>query len=169
MTARGTLGNLALALLVALATPGVFLFSVSPAAAVEPSEMLKDPVLEARARDISSGLRCLVCQNESIDESTAELARDLRLLVRERLTIGDTDAEVLQYMVDRYGEFVLLNPRWSPSTIALWVAPPALLIVGGLVVFGVFRGRRRASEVGLSEQEEARLASLMAADAEEQT
>jgi len=147
----------------------VFLLSALPAGAVLPDEVLDDPVLEARARTLSAGLRCLVCQNQSIDDSNAELARDLRLLVRERLTIGDTDAEVLQYMVDRYGEFVLLNPRWSPSTIALWVAPPALLVVGGLIVFRVFRGRRRSSEVGLAEQEEARLASLMAADAEEQT
>jgi len=145
----------------------IALMSAVPAWAVLPDEVLDDPVLEARARSLSAGLRCLVCQNQSIDDSNAELARDLRLLVRERLTIGDSDAEVLQFMVDRYGEFVLLNPRLSSATIALWVAPPVLLAFGGLVVFRVFRGRKRASEVGLSDEEEARLASLMAVDAEE--
>jgi len=151
----------------ALALALFALLSAAPAGAVLPDEVLDDPVLEARARALSAGLRCLVCQNQSIDDSNAELARDLRLLVRERLTIGDTDAEILQYMVDRYGEFVLLNPRWSPSTIALWVAPPVLLVVGGLVVFRVFRGRSRAKEVGLSKEEEARLANLMAVETEE--
>lgn len=139
----------------------------APAWAVLPDEVLDDPVLEARARTLSAGLRCLVCQNQSIDDSNAELARDLRLLVRERLTLGDTNAEVLQFMVDRYGEFVLLNPRLSSATIALWVAPPILLVFGGIVVFRLFRSRSRTAEASLSKEEEARLVRLMAVDAEE--
>ena len=163
MTARGTLGNLALALLVALATPGVFLFSVSPAAAVEPSEMLKDPVLEARARDISSGLRCLVCQNESIDESTAELARDLRVLVRTRLTAGDTNQQVVDYIVSRYGDFVLLKPPFKFITYALWFGPLILLVIGLLVgVMFVRRIRGKADkQTPLTIDEEARLKAIM--------
>lgn len=113
------------ALLLALA------FAVAgPSLAVGPDEILADPVMEQRARDISAELRCLVCQNQSIDDSDAELARDLRVLVRERLVAGDSNDEVRQYLVDRYGEFVLLNPRLSAQTILLWAAAPALLIVG---------------------------------------
>jgi cytochrome c-type biogenesis protein CcmH len=105
--------------------------------------VLPDPVLEERARDISAGLRCIVCRNESIDESHAELARDLRLLVRERLVEGDTDAEVVSYIVDRYGEYVLLRPPMTGSTIALWLAAPVLLLLGlGLSVAYI---RRRAT------------------------
>jgi cytochrome c-type biogenesis protein CcmH len=130
---------------------------IGPAVAVNPDEILADPALEARAREISANLRCLVCQNQSIDDSDAELARDLRLIVRERLVAGDSDAAVTQYVVDRYGEFVLLNPVIAPHTIALWVAAPVILLVGGAVV--LFRARRRRAAAGRPEslsEEEAR-------------
>ena len=138
---------------------------VTPAFAVLPDEVLDDAALEARARDLSKGLRCLVCRNESIDESNAELARDLRLLVRERLVAGDTDAEVIDYVVARYGEYVLLNPPASGSNLLLWGAPLALLLLGGGVA-GVYvtRQRQAVAPAGLSEQEEARLKDLMADD-----
>jgi len=125
------------ALLVLLTT----LWLVLPAFAVNPDEMLKDPALEARARTISEGLRCLVCQNESIDDSDADLAHEIRVLVRERLTAGDTDQQVVQYLVDRYGEYVLLKPVFAWHTLILWVAAPSLLVVGGIVLF--IAGRRR--------------------------
>ncbi|KRB01345.1 hypothetical protein ASD83_07510 [Devosia sp. Root685] len=114
---------------------------VMPALAVSPDEMLGDPVLEQRARDISAGLRCLVCQNQSIDDSDADLARDLRILVRERLVAGDSNAEVEQYLVDRYGEYVLLNPRLNNHTLILWIAAPVLLALG---LFGLFWAVRRS-------------------------
>lgn len=118
----------------------------APAAAVNPDEILADPVLEARARDISANLRCLVCQNQSIDDSDADLARDLRIIVRERLTAGDSDSEVLQYVIDRYGEFVLLNPVVAPHTLVLWLAAPAILLAGGTAIW--FGARRRPRPVG---------------------
>jgi cytochrome c-type biogenesis protein CcmH len=107
-----------------------------PAVAVTPDEMLKDPALEARARQLSQELRCMVCQNQSIDDSEAPLAHDLRVLVRDRLTAGDSDSQVLDYLVSRYGEFVLLKPRFETSTLLLWGLPPLALISGliGLVV-----------------------------------
>ena len=109
----------------------VFLLAlVTPALAVQPDEMLKDPKLEARARSLSAGLRCMVCQNQSIDDSNAGLARDLRILVRERLTKGDTDAQVLDYLVKRYGEFVLLKPRIEWHTALLWSTPLVILLIG---------------------------------------
>lgn len=136
------------------------LLATGPALAVSPDEMLDDPALEARARDISAGLRCLVCQNQSIDDSDAELARDLRLLVRERLVAGDSDADVEQYLVDRYGEYVLLNPRLNSHTVLLWAAAPALLGLG-LVILLVARRRVGApSAGGLSPEEAAALAAL---------
>ncbi len=127
-----------------------------PVFAVNPDEVLADPALEARARAISAGLRCLVCQNESIDESNADLAHEIRVLVRERLTAGDTDAEVMQYLVDRYGEFVLLRPVVATHTILLWGAAPAVLIAGGLLVwFGARRKRTApADAAGLTEDEQ---------------
>lgn len=136
----------------------------APARAVQPDEILADPALEARARALSQGLRCLVCRNESIDESNADLARDLRLLVRERLLAGDSDAEVVAYLVDRYGEYVLLNPPATGSNLILWVAGPALLVValGGAALY--LRRRRSAAEVAappLSEEERARVAELL--------
>jgi cytochrome c-type biogenesis protein CcmH len=110
--------------------PGVLLLFALSAHAVEPRERLADPALEARARAISAQLRCLVCQNESIDESGADLAHDIRILVRERLTSGDTNAQATQAVVDRYGAFVLLRPPVEPATYVLWFAPPALMLLG---------------------------------------
>lgn len=136
----------------------------TPALAVQPDEVLDDPVLEERARDISSGLRCLVCRNESIDESNADLARDLRLLVRERLVAGDSDAEAVAYIVARYGEYVLLRPTFSGSTIALWLAGPLLLLTGIGLSLGYVRQRARAQargEDGLSPEEQARLDAIL--------
>jgi cytochrome c-type biogenesis protein CcmH len=126
--------------------------------ALSPDEILPVPTLEQRARDISAGLRCLVCQNQSIDDSDAELASDLRVLVRERLTAGDTDAEVEQYVVDRYGEYVLLNPRVGPHTLLLWAAAPLLLLVGLVMV--VLAGRKRIEPQDLTPEEAAALAAL---------
>jgi cytochrome c-type biogenesis protein CcmH len=115
-----------------------------PAFAVNPDEMLSDPTLEARARTISAGLRCLVCQNESIDDSDADLAHEIRVLVRERLKAGDTDDQVRQFLVDRYGEFVLLRPVIALHTLILWGAAPVILVVGGIALVVAARRRRRA-------------------------
>ncbi|MDE0523174.1 MAG: cytochrome c-type biogenesis protein CcmH [Boseongicola sp.] len=130
--------------------------------AVEPGEILEDPAQESRARDISKGLRCLICRNESIDESDAGLARDLRLLVRERIVEGDSDEEVVAFVVDRYGEYVLLNPRREGINLLLWSAAPVLLLAG-LAAAGVFLVRRRsaASPDALTPAERARVAELM--------
>jgi cytochrome c-type biogenesis protein CcmH len=134
---------------------------IGSALAVNPDEILSDPALEARARAISANLRCLVCQNQSIDDSDAELARDLRIIVRERLVAGDSDAAVTQYVVDRYGEFVLLNPLIAPHTIALWIAAPLFLLIGGIAVWiGARRKLRAAAPATLSEAEQAALAEL---------
>jgi len=138
--------------------------AVHPAQAVEPDEVLDDPKLEQRARDISKGLRCVVCQNESIDASNADLAKDLRLLVRERLEAGDTNEEVVDYVVARYGEFVLLEPRFAPHTYALWIAPILLLLFGLALAYRVLGGRAagaRQSPPPLSEAERARLDRLL--------
>jgi cytochrome c-type biogenesis protein CcmH len=132
-----------------------------PALAVRPDEMLADPALEARARDISHGLRCLVCQNQSIDDSDADLARDLRILVRERLTAGDSDDEVRAYLVARYGEYVLLNPVMAPHTLILWIAAPVALVIGGIVVvLGARRKRAVVTEGELSAEETKALEEL---------
>ncbi len=136
----------------------VLLLTLSaPALAVRPDEVLADPALESRARDISAGLRCLVCQNQSIDDSEADLARDLRLIVRERLTAGDTDDEVRSFLVARYGEYVLLNPVMAPHTLLLWVAGPLVLVGGAVVVFVAARRKRKvatgASELTTEEAE----------------
>ena len=146
------------------------LMAAAPAWAVQPDEVLPDPALEARARVLSKELRCMVCQNQSIDDSAAPLARDLRLLVRDRLTAGDSDAQVLDFLVARYGEFVLLRPRFNWHTALLWLTPPGVL-VGGALVLLVIAWRRRApgdSPAGregeaLTPAEEARLARLMQA------
>lgn len=114
-----------------------------PAFAVNPDEMLADPALEARARMISEGLRCLVCQNENIDASDADLAHEIRIIVRERLTAGDSDDQVRQYLVDRYGEFVLLKPVFALHTLILWVAAPVVLVVGAIALLFAARKRRR--------------------------
>ena len=132
---------------------------VSPAAALSPDEILPDPVLEQRARDISAGLRCLVCQNQSIDDSDADLAKDLRLLVRERLVRGDSDEAVRQFLVDRYGEYVLLNPRVNNHTILLWIAAPGLLLIGLAALFTLSRKRRLVTDQ-LSDEEQAALNEL---------
>ena len=132
------------------------LLAIAPTAwAVNPDEMLADPALEQRARDISGELRCLVCQNESIDDSDADLAKDIRVLVRERLTAGDTDDQVRQFLVDRYGEFVLLRPRVEGHTLLLWFAAPGLLVIGLIVLFVMARRRRKpvaADELSAEEQ-----------------
>ncbi|MGE0118724.1 MAG: cytochrome c-type biogenesis protein [Dongiaceae bacterium] len=136
--------------------------------AVEPNEMLADPALEARAREISRGLRCLVCQNESIDESQAELARDLRLLVRERLAGGDSDEQVVQFIVDRYGDFVLLRPPLKPATYPLWAAPVVLLAIAAAILAAYLRRHRRGAPQSppLSAEERARVDELLKADRE---
>jgi len=132
-----------------------------PAMAVGPDEILPDPALESRARDISAGLRCLVCQNQSIDDSDAELARDLRLLVRERLVAGDSDDAVRQFVVDRYGEYVLLAPRFGAHTLLLWAAGPLLLMIGLLGVWLAARAHRAAPQTAeLTDEEAAALEQL---------
>jgi cytochrome c-type biogenesis protein CcmH len=142
-----------------------------PAAyAVQPDEIMSDPVKESRARDLSRELRCMVCQNQSIDDSDAPLARDLRLLVRERIATGDSDGQVIDFLVARYGEFVLLKPRLTPHTLLLWLLPPLALVGGGLALWLYSRRRANAgnptdpSLLHLTEQEEARLQRLLAAD-----
>lgn len=132
-----------------------------PAFAVQPSEVLDDPALEARARQLSSGLRCMVCQNQSIDDSDAELARDLRVLVRERLVAGETDEQVIDYVVSRYGEFVLLQPRFNMRNALLWAAPILLLAIGGAFIVAQSRRRTRPVTQALSAEEESRLKEIL--------
>jgi cytochrome c-type biogenesis protein CcmH len=160
---RGTAPAYMAALMLALGTLLTTL-PATPALAVQPDEVLEDPALEARAREISEGLRCLVCQNESIDESNASLARDLRLLVRERLVAGDSDTEVVDYIVARYGEFVLLRPTTGGWNWLLWASGPALFVIA--LGMGLSYVRRRAAadpvtEDGLSEDERKRLEVLL--------
>lgn len=134
------------------------------APAVQPDEILDDPVLEQRARDLSAGLRCLVCRNESIDESNADLARDLRLLVRERLVAGDSNDEVIDFVVDRYGEYVLLKPTSHGANWLLWAAGPIMLLLGAVIGVFYLRGRSRApgkTEDALTEEEQARLKRIL--------
>jgi cytochrome c-type biogenesis protein CcmH len=139
------------------------------ALAVQPDEILRDPALEARAREISKELRCLVCQNQSIDDSNAPLARDLRVIVRERLVAGDGDREVLDFVTRRYGDFVLLRPPFKASTLVLWLGPAAILLVGGIGALVFLRGRGRSAAgaelagegAPLSADEQARLARLL--------
>ncbi|WP_029075502.1 cytochrome c-type biogenesis protein [Kaistia adipata] len=135
-----------------------------PAFAVQPDEVLKDPALEARARALSVELRCLVCQSQSIDDSDAQIARDLRILVRERLQAGDTDEEVKAFLVDRYGEYVLLRPRFTWHTAVLWGAPLVLIGLGAILAVGLFRRRRVVAPAGLTREEEARVEALLARD-----
>lgn len=125
----------------------------TPAFAVNPDEVLENPVLEQRARDISSKLRCLVCQNQSIDASDADLAKDLRVLVRERLTAGDTDTQIFDYVVDRYGEFVLLQPKIGTHTLVLWFMPILVLLAGIGIFIAKLRNRSVTKTVGLSDEE----------------
>jgi len=141
-----------------------WLILASPAFAVLPSERLADPALEARARTLGQELRCVVCQNQTIDDSSADLAHDLRVLVRERLVAGDSDRQVLAYLTSRYGDYVLLRPPLKPTTWVLWFGPPALLVAGVLALFAAWRRRRRdaaAPPMPLSADERRRLTSLL--------
>ena len=142
-----------------LATLGLLLALAIPSLAVQPDEMLSDPALEARARSISAGLRCLVCQNQSIDDSEAPIARDLRLLIRDQLTQKKSDADVVDFIVARYGEFVLLKPRFEASTLLLWVTPFVILLGGFALAWA--RRRRPESEPQLSEHEKAELRHIL--------
>ena len=152
----------ALALAVMMGSPASY--------AVQPDEIMSDPARESRARDLSRELRCMVCQNQSIDDSEAPLARDLRLLVRERIAAGDSNAQVIDFLVARYGEFVLLKPRLNPHTWLLWLLPPLALIGGGLALWIHSRRRSKStaaedpSRFKLTAEEEARLERLIAAE-----
>ena len=153
----------AVLLLAAFAAPTTY--------AVQPDEIMADPAKEARARELSRELRCMVCQNQSIDDSDAPLARDLRLLVRERIGAGDSDGQVIDFLVARYGEFVLLKPRFTQHTLLLWLLPPLALAGGGLALW-IFSRRRSKSATAndpsllhLTEEEEARLERLIAKEA----
>jgi len=150
-------------------------FAPLSAQAVEPNEILRDPALEARAREVGKELRCVVCQNQSIDDSNAELAGDMRVLVRERITAGDSNKEVLDYMVDRYGDYVLLNPPFKAATLVLWIGPAAIAVLGLFWVAMMFR-RRKSMDGGsemstsgpqnapLSDDERRRLDELLKED-----
>ena len=135
--------------------------SMRAALAVTPEEILDDPALEERARQLSAGLRCLVCQNQSIDDSDAALAKDLRVLVRERLVAGDTDKQVLDFVVSRYGEFVLLRPTFSTQNAVLWVTPVVVLLLGGFFAFGYVRNRPAIAASQISEDEAQRIAKIL--------
>jgi cytochrome c-type biogenesis protein CcmH len=145
-------------------------FAAPAAFAVQPDEIMADSAKEARARDLSRELRCMVCQNQSIDDSEAPLARDLRLLVRERIAAGDSDNQVIDFLVARYGEFVLLKPRVNQHTLVLWLLPPLALAGGGLALWLHNRRRRKSADAGdpaslhLTEEEEARIDRLIAAE-----
>ena len=146
------------------------LISAPAALAVQPDEIMADPAKEARARDLSRELRCMVCQNQSIDDSDAPLARDLRLLVRERIAAGDSDTQVIDFLVARYGEFVLLKPRVNRHTLILWLLPPLALAGGGMALWLHHRRRQKSAAVGdpsllhLTEEEAARIDRLIAAE-----
>ncbi|SDT99305.1 cytochrome c-type biogenesis protein [Stappia sp. ES.058] len=154
--------NILLAILAGLAV----ILAALPASAVAPDEILDDPALEQRARELSANLRCMVCQNQSIDDSDAPLAKDLRVLVRERLVAGDTNAEVIDYLVARYGEFVLLKPRFSWNTFLLWAVAPLALLLGGAALLIAARRRTRtlatARTMALSDKEQADLDRILA-------
>ncbi len=139
------------------------IISMQPVLSVQPDELLADQALESRARSISAGLRCLVCQNQSIDDSDAPLARDLRIIVRERLKAGDSDKEVLDFVVARYGKFILLKPPFDAQTIMLWLLPVTILLVAAVVI--IFRTRRRRVRADgdnyLSDDEQAQLSKIL--------
>ena len=149
-----------------LAIAGVVVaLGLSSAKAVQPDEVMADPAKEARARDLSRELRCMVCQNQSIDDSEAPLARDLRLLVRERIAAGDSNAQVIDFLVARYGEFVLLKPRFERQTLLLWLLTPLVLAGGGLALWIQAKRRRESPPmIPLSAEEERRLAALLSGD-----
>jgi cytochrome c-type biogenesis protein CcmH len=167
LSPRGILGRSIAALLLFCVTIGV---GVIPAGAVQPDEVLTDARMEARARHISAGLRCMVCQNQSIDDSNAPLAHDLRVLVRERLKAGDSDKAVVSYIVQRYGDFVLLKPPFNVETVLLWMAPLLLLIGAAAFAWGQFRGSDRqaaqgkTAEAPLSADETRRLEEILHKD-----
>ena len=147
---------------------GLLVFA-SPVSAVDPSEMLSNSLMETRAREISKGLRCVVCQNQSIDDSDAALARDLRVLVRERLVAGDSDNEVVEYVVSRYGDFVLLKPPFKGATLVLWGGPVLFVLIAFFAGLGFYRRQRRGAPskpaaVALSKTERARLNDLLDKD-----
>ena len=146
-----------------LALVAALLFSAS-AFAVQPGEVLKDPGLEKRAREISAGLRCLVCQNQSIDDSDAQLAKDLRLLVRERLVAGDTNDQVENFLVQRYGEFVLLKPTFGTHTLLLWLTPALVLVLGGVGAYAAMRTRPQPKAATLDDEERKALENLLKRD-----
>jgi cytochrome c-type biogenesis protein CcmH len=156
-------------ILVAFVTT-IWIAGLSAAYAVQPDEIMADPIKESRARDLSRELRCMVCQNQSIDDSEAPLARDLRLLVRERIAAGDSDAQVMDFLVARYGEFVLLKPRLNSHTWLLWLLPPLALVGGGIALWTYSRRRSRSvatedqSLFKLTADEEARLERLIATE-----
>ncbi|KIZ44437.1 MULTISPECIES: cytochrome c-type biogenesis protein [Rhodopseudomonas] len=146
-----------------------FVVLAAPAFAVQPDELMANPAEEARARNLSQELRCMVCQNQSIDDSNAPLARDLRLLVRERIANGDSDKQVIDFLVARYGEFVLLKPRFETHTLLLWLLPPLVLIGGAAALWANNRRRSRGGSNGeaattLTAEEEARIERLLGAD-----
>lgn len=147
------------------AVAAMALFAATPAWAVDPAEMLPDPTQEARARDIGKNLRCLVCQNQSIDDSDAQLARDLRLLVRERIKSGDSDTAVIDYVVSRYGDFVLLNPPFKAATLVLWLGPAAIALAALAAGFAFYRRRKTEADAAkpapLTDGEKRRLAALL--------
>lgn len=145
------------------ACAALFLLVASPLFAVEPSEMLADPAQEARAREISQHLRCVVCQNQTIDDSNAPLAHDMRLLVRERIQAGDSNEEVLQYVVDRYGNFVLLRPPFQANTLLLWAAPFAVLIAALFGLFASTRQTTRPAPAPLTDDESRRVSARLKA------
>ena len=155
-----TLAILAIVLLVPCAGP--------PAHAVQPDEIFADGALEQRARDLFRGVRCVVCQNQSIDDSDASLARDLRLLIRERLAAGESDEQIHGFLVARYGEFVLLDPPFRPGTWLLWASPGLALLAGGAIAWATLRRRRAGEPVALTDDERDRLAVLAARDEERQ-
>jgi cytochrome c-type biogenesis protein CcmH len=156
--------------LFALLFAALLMIGCPAAYAVQPDEIMADPGKEARARELSRELRCMVCQNQSIDDSDAPLARDLRLLVRERIASGDSDGQVIDFLVARYGEFVLLKPRFNPHTLLLWLLPPLALAGGGLALWTYSRRRAKFPEtedpglLKLTAEEEARLERLIAAE-----
>jgi cytochrome c-type biogenesis protein CcmH len=153
MTGFSIAGRAVLAALFALLLAGA-------AHAVEPSEMLKDPALEARARAISQDIRCVVCQNQTIDDSNADIAHDLRVIVRERLQDGDTDQQVRDYLTARYGDYLLLNPPFRAKTLILWLGPAVFLLIGVGVIVAAARKRRAIAPAPLNEEESRRLARL---------
>lgn len=157
-------------LIFASALAAFLMIGCPTAFAVQPDEIMADAAKEARARDLSRELRCMVCQNQSIDDSEAPLARDLRLLVRERIAAGDSDNQVMDFLVARYGEFVLLKPRFNPHTLLLWLLPPLALVGGGLALWSYSRRRSKFPDtedqdlLKLTPEEEARLERLIAAE-----